>query len=256
MTTPRDAKRQPARVIQEKWGTALEAGFQVVPNVLIRAQRNLGLDPIDVVVLLNLLAHWWEREDRPYISPSSIARRMDVTTRTVERHLKRLEEKGFLRRCRPQRSGEGIYIRSYDLQPLIGILQEASKNALTQRAQRVEFQAGLNQKEREAANQRPQVQSSGDADPSKRRTSAPPKGTGLEPSSPPTAASNKNIAQEAEEQEASLDPLERVKAMMPAALAEDRWQNALIGKACPVCAKPFEAGHDCGTGDSDDDVPF
>jgi predicted transcriptional regulator len=123
-------------VIQEKWGDALAAGFQVVPNVLVRAQSRLGLDAVDVVVLLNLTAHWWAKGERPFISPARIAKRMSVTTRTVERHLRKLEQRGFIRRYAPHRGRDGVYIRHYDLQPLVGILEEASRNALIVRAQR------------------------------------------------------------------------------------------------------------------------
>jgi hypothetical protein len=137
-------------VIQEKWGQALQAGFQVVPNVLIRAQNQLGLDPIDVVILLNLTAHWWEKKDRPYISPARIAKRMGVTTRTVERHLRELERKEFISRCTPRRTAEGIYIRHYDLQPLVGVLEEASRRALTLRAQQPQFQKFEPTKDRDA----------------------------------------------------------------------------------------------------------
>lgn len=49
----------------EKWGSALNAGFQVVPNVLLRAQSRLNLDAVDVVILLNLNLHWWQKDSLP-----------------------------------------------------------------------------------------------------------------------------------------------------------------------------------------------
>lgn len=130
---PADDASQPFGIIQEKWGEALAAGFQVVPNVLIRAQSRLGLEALDVVILLNLTAHWWTKEARPFISPARIAKRMNVTTRTVERHLKRLEEREFLKRSVGTRTGDGPYIRHYDLTPLVGILKDASRTALIER---------------------------------------------------------------------------------------------------------------------------
>ena len=135
--TPLNPVQRQLGVIQEKWGDALDAGFQVVPNVLIRAQSRLNLDTVDVVILLNLMAHWWTKDALPFISPARIAKRMNVTTRTVERHLKKLEGRNFIRRSVPNRTGQGIYIRHYDLTPLVGVLQEASRNALTERARAV-----------------------------------------------------------------------------------------------------------------------
>src|SRR6266436_3610487 len=96
--TPTDGTSQQSGSIREKWGEALDAGFQVIPNVLIRAQSRLGLDALDVVVLLNLTAHWWTKEARPFISAAHIAKRMNVSTRTVERHLKKLEGRDFIKR--------------------------------------------------------------------------------------------------------------------------------------------------------------
>jgi DNA-binding MarR family transcriptional regulator len=115
----------------------LGAGFQVVPNVLIRDQNRLGLDALDVVILLNLMAHWWQREDKPFVSPGVIAKRMSVTTRTIERHLKKLENRKIIGRDpRTSRTSDGPYIRSYDLLPLVEFLKEASQNALKERARR------------------------------------------------------------------------------------------------------------------------
>src|SRR5689334_11942338 len=74
-----------------KWGSALEAGFQIIPNVLIRGQAKLGLDPLDVVILLNLNMHWWTPGDLPYPQPRVIANRIGVSIRTVERRLEALE---------------------------------------------------------------------------------------------------------------------------------------------------------------------
>lgn len=134
-----DGSSQQLGVIQKKWGEALDAGFQVVPNVLIWSQNGLGLDALDVVILLNLTAHWWTQEARPFISPARIAKRMKVTTRTVERHLKKLEERNFIGRDpRGMRNPDRPYIRHYDLTPLVGVLKEASRNVLTERAQRAQ----------------------------------------------------------------------------------------------------------------------
>jgi predicted transcriptional regulator len=124
-------------VIQQKWGEALGAGFQVVPNVMIQDQNRLGLDTIDIVILLNLMSHWWERDARPFVSPATIAKRMRVTTRTVERHLKKLENRKIIgREPRGPRNTDGPYFRSYDLIPLAEVLKEASQNALKERARR------------------------------------------------------------------------------------------------------------------------
>jgi predicted transcriptional regulator len=82
----------------EKWGEAARAGFQPVPDTLLVKQRELGLDSTDLVVLLNLTSFWWFRDAPPFPRTNIIANRMGVTTRTVQRSLKKLEVKGYIRR--------------------------------------------------------------------------------------------------------------------------------------------------------------
>lgn len=84
----------------EKWGDALNAGFQLVPDVLLKQQSRLGLNPVDLVVLLNVLMHWWFAEQLPFPKSSLIARRMDVGQRTVQRSFKRLEQLGLIERVK------------------------------------------------------------------------------------------------------------------------------------------------------------
>ncbi len=124
-------------IIQQKWGDALAAGFQVVPNILIREQSRLGLDAIDVVILLNLMAHWWTEDSKPFVSATVIGKRMKVSTRTVERHLKRLEQRSLIGRdARGTRTVGGPYIRHFDLTPLVAVLKDASRNAVAKRSPR------------------------------------------------------------------------------------------------------------------------
>jgi hypothetical protein len=82
----------------EKWGDAARAGFQPVPDTLLVKQRELGLDPTDIVVLLNLTSFWWFRDAPPFPRTNVIANRMGVTVRTVQRSMKKLEDKGYIRR--------------------------------------------------------------------------------------------------------------------------------------------------------------
>ncbi|MEJ8852863.1 hypothetical protein [Variovorax rhizosphaerae] len=49
------------RKIEQKWGTALAAsGWTGIPNVLFQRQRALGLTSLDVNIILQLAAYWWE----------------------------------------------------------------------------------------------------------------------------------------------------------------------------------------------------
>jgi hypothetical protein len=122
--------------LTEKWGSALSAGFQVVPNVLLRAQSRLGLDAVDTIILLNINLHWWEKDSLPYPPPALIASRMGVSRRTVERRIFRLQKDGWLRRLPAPENGEGLKIRKYDLTGLVERLQRAAVAGLSQRSRR------------------------------------------------------------------------------------------------------------------------
>jgi len=117
-----------------KWGGAEKAGFQIVPNVIFRAQKHLGLDSVDVVILLNLTLHWWSAASLPFPSPALIANRMGLSKRTVERRIKALEKKKFLKRLRSEVSDDGEPLRRrYELSGLIEHLDVAASVGLTQR---------------------------------------------------------------------------------------------------------------------------
>jgi hypothetical protein len=91
-------KKLPALRAFDKWGEAASAGFQLVPDLLLQNQAKLELTPTDIIVLLNVLMHWWYLEQRPFPRSTTIAARMDVQPRTVQRCLARLDELGLIKR--------------------------------------------------------------------------------------------------------------------------------------------------------------
>lgn len=82
--------------VYAKYGEASVAGFQSVPDILFKHQHDLGLSPTDLTVLLNVLMHWWYPSQKPFPRSQTIAKRMGVTTRTVQRCLAHLEELDLL----------------------------------------------------------------------------------------------------------------------------------------------------------------
>jgi hypothetical protein len=110
--------------IFEKWGDAARAGFQAVPDVLLKYQGKLGLNSTELVVLLNVLQHWWYAERKPFPRPTTIARRMGSTVRTVQRALQNLEKKGMLVKVQ-----QGADTRdAFDPQPLVERLSALAKH--------------------------------------------------------------------------------------------------------------------------------
>jgi len=122
-----------------KWGDAIDAGFQIVPNVLFRGQSKLGLDTLDLVIILNITLHWWLPGDLPFPQPRVIANRTGVSVRTIERRLEALEQRGFLKRLPAEKSRNNLRQRRIDLSGLVRQLQEYAAVNLAQRAQEPSF---------------------------------------------------------------------------------------------------------------------
>ena len=112
-----------------KWGRTLDhTGFQIVPNLLLVQQRNLGLSTTDIVVLLHINRFWWTRDQNPYPSTARIAEQMGLHVRSVERCLNRLEAKGAIRRLQPRQISPGRTVRPVSLLPLARSLAQIAKH--------------------------------------------------------------------------------------------------------------------------------
>lgn len=112
-----------------KWGGAVthgENGFQIVPNLLLRKQAELGLNATDLLVLLNITMHWWGPDDFPFPRPSVIAQRMGVSARTVERSITKLRSKELLDRL-PRMRRDGPSVRPFDMRGLVERLERIAE---------------------------------------------------------------------------------------------------------------------------------
>jgi len=100
---PNDASGKAASVTEAeaKWGVAVKPGrFQILPDALLRWQYELKLSAIDVLVIANLNQAWWYANRLPYLTPQMIAKRMGISERTVQRSLRHLRRRKFLRLVR------------------------------------------------------------------------------------------------------------------------------------------------------------
>jgi hypothetical protein len=73
-----------------KRGEAAEPGLQPLLGVLLKNQAKLGLTPTDTLVLTNLVMEWCSQ--RPFPRSATIAGRMGVGVRTVQRALATLRK--------------------------------------------------------------------------------------------------------------------------------------------------------------------
>lgn len=106
--------------VRDKWGSAAKEGYQAVPHALFRFQHDLELSSSELVTLLNILDFWWEAERKPWPTATTLAKRMGVDARSVQRHLKKLESLGYLQR---ERIPEMDLVKQYNLDGLVKKLQ-------------------------------------------------------------------------------------------------------------------------------------
>lgn len=109
-----------------KWGRAAEAGFQTIPDVLLKNQSKLGLSSTDMLVLMNLTMDW--RPDQPpFPRSTTIAGRMGCVVRTVQRSLATLKKIGLLVKAK-ETLADGVHRQVYDLSGLVKRLAELAKD--------------------------------------------------------------------------------------------------------------------------------
>lgn len=107
------------RTNEKKWTKPLmDAGWTALPSVIIENQRQLGLSPLDLNIVLYLASKWWTAEGRPYPSKSTMAKAMNVHPRTIQKHIAALESADYIRR-EERRTSAGSKTNIYHLDGLI-----------------------------------------------------------------------------------------------------------------------------------------
>jgi len=90
-------------------------GFAMLPNVLLDHSHELGLDSGDIHLIALLERHRFADEDAPFPSVSTLADRMGVHRSTVQRRIKRLEQRNLLVRERRVSKAGGQASNGYRL---------------------------------------------------------------------------------------------------------------------------------------------
>lgn len=96
------------KVNEKKWTKDLLAGgWTVLPSIFFEKQHALGLDPIDINIIGHLSIYWWEKANLPHPSVATIAAAINVKPRTVQKHIKAMEDLGFMTRIERRQKGQG-----------------------------------------------------------------------------------------------------------------------------------------------------
>lgn len=123
-STPRKSRSKEMpddnRTLTLKWGQeTMDANYTVIPCALLRGQARLHIGPNELAVLVHLIDHWWRPDAMPWPSKKTIAERLGVNPKTVQRAIAKLQEEGLvLRKERYHKTG-GRTSNEYDLSPLV-----------------------------------------------------------------------------------------------------------------------------------------
>jgi len=129
---------QQLRVNERKWTkTLMDAGWTVIPSVILDRQQALGLDAVDVNILLHLAKYWWEKDRIPFPTKKAIAECMGVSESTVQRRIASMEKDGLIKRVyRFSGKHKGQRANGYDVTGLIKEATPYAEEALIEREKR------------------------------------------------------------------------------------------------------------------------
>jgi len=121
---------------EKKWTqTLMKAGWTVLPSVILDRQKALGLDAVDINILLHLAKHWWYSENMPHPSKQSIAECMGIDKSTVRRRIARMEKDGLISRQTRFHPKYGQQTNSYHFVGLIKAATPLAEEAIEAREQ-------------------------------------------------------------------------------------------------------------------------
>jgi hypothetical protein len=142
VTDAANSSEEDQSLLDRRWKGALSAGFVSVPRLLFTRQRDLGLDSGEVVLLMNLVGSWWADGQAPFPAISTLAYRMNVSERTIQRYIVSLEKKRYIKRVRGPGVGRAadLVVTRFQLDGLVQRLIEVDKTlAVTPRPKRARF---------------------------------------------------------------------------------------------------------------------
>ena len=121
------------------WGKpVMKHGFTITPNLLLKAQARLDLQPRHVGVLLQLMSFYWEKGRPPFPTKRHLAELCNVSPKTIQRVLKDLEDRKLVERVERHHAGhngklsniyklDGLEQRLKALEPEFTAIKEEKK---------------------------------------------------------------------------------------------------------------------------------
>lgn len=114
------------KVNEEKWSVELmSAGWTAIPSVIIERQQALGLDELDLTILLHLSIYWWTADSKPHPAKTTIATAMGRDPRTIQRRIAAMEHGGLIKRIERREFGQGSKGSQTNIYDFSGLIKAA-----------------------------------------------------------------------------------------------------------------------------------
>lgn len=141
-TSVNRAQVEALRRNEAKWTKPLiDAGWNAIPSIIIEKQEALGLDAIDMNIIVHLSNYWWHADNLPCPSVATIAKAIGVEPRTVQKRIKALHELGLLTRTERRKTRRGSDTNLYSFEGLIAAVLPYAQEKLAEREKRRQAEA-------------------------------------------------------------------------------------------------------------------
>lgn len=99
VAVPTQDARKPSSTEQIWSREVTRHGYTGVPSILIRAQSRLGINAIQMNIVLQLLDYWIDPARKPFPSKRDLADRIGVKSgKTIQTNIRELEKAGLIQR--------------------------------------------------------------------------------------------------------------------------------------------------------------
>ena len=123
------------------WGKpVLKHGYAGIPSILLRSQHRLGLSPLQMNIIVQLLDYWFDPNNPPFPSKRQLADRIGVNPKSIQNNIRALEQAGYIRRQKRRTAAGDWNSNIYHLDGLVKKVQELEPEFTAAKNQKAEIE--------------------------------------------------------------------------------------------------------------------
>ena len=140
---PKDVSKKSSST-ERIWGKSVyKHGYAGIPSILIQAQQRLGINPMQMNIIIQLLDSWFDPARKPFPAKKILANRIGVTEKTIQINVRALEQAGLIRREMRKTAVGDWNSNIYHLDGLIAKVQALEPEFAAEKKKRKEAKAAL-----------------------------------------------------------------------------------------------------------------